>query len=236
MEISLSKLSTKDLATLSVRVITISDKAEYAFVSNHPLLQNVKTSYADYDKVYVKDTFSGLGVDVKAAKKVVGTIFDGIKTNLYGNIKDPESVSYQFSKDLYAVLEKHGLHLHKYNNSSQPAQMTKFIEEMELPENQTRLEAVHLSDNFNRLKIAQNNFLRMYNEEVKINAQLRDIPSASSIRSVLELSLRKYFNLMSAMENVEDWKSIYKELDEVVKAARKTYQGPAPDKGTKTEE
>ncbi|WP_165850765.1 hypothetical protein [Chryseobacterium sp. 5_R23647] len=51
MKISLTRLSTKDLATLTQRIINTSDSGTYGVITNHPLLTELKTNYTDYDAV-----------------------------------------------------------------------------------------------------------------------------------------------------------------------------------------
>jgi len=49
MKITLSKLSTKDLATLAQRTINTSDSGKYPVITAHPLLSDLKLKYRDYD-------------------------------------------------------------------------------------------------------------------------------------------------------------------------------------------
>jgi hypothetical protein len=227
MEITLTKLSTKNLATLAKRVITISDKPEHAIVQGNPLLAQLKTAGNVYDTAYTKDTYSGLGPDVANADRSLDTIFRGIKQILLGNIHDTGSVGHQESMELYAVIEKYGTGLDHYSYSEETAQMAKLIEELDQPDNVVKLDKVHLSDNFIRLKAAEINFVQLFGKQVAANAALRQIQSASSIRSQLESSLRNYFNVVSAMRVVDSWKGLDAELAETVKAARNSAQSPA---------
>ena len=59
MKITLTNLSTKNLATLAQRIINSSQSGNYTIVENHPLLLALTTSYATYDAVYTKLTYSG---------------------------------------------------------------------------------------------------------------------------------------------------------------------------------
>ncbi|WP_291878682.1 hypothetical protein [Chryseobacterium sp.] len=47
MKISLTKLSTKDLATLAQRIISSSQSGKYPVITNHPLVAALQTSYAE---------------------------------------------------------------------------------------------------------------------------------------------------------------------------------------------
>ncbi len=84
MKITLSKLSTKDLATLAQRTINVSDSGTYAVITAHPLLAELKLKYADYDAVYAKQIYSGKGKDVANADKERDTSFSNLKGFLNG--------------------------------------------------------------------------------------------------------------------------------------------------------
>lgn len=47
MKILLTKLSTKDLATLAQRIISSSQSGKYPVITNHPLVGALQTSYAE---------------------------------------------------------------------------------------------------------------------------------------------------------------------------------------------
>ena len=61
MKITLTSLSTKNLATLAQRIINSSQTGNYTIVENHPLLLSLIASYQNYDTVYTKLTYSGKG-------------------------------------------------------------------------------------------------------------------------------------------------------------------------------
>jgi hypothetical protein len=84
MKISLQRVSTKDLATLTERTITLSTSGKYPVLANHPLMNELTTHYAAYDAVYTKKTFSGKGKDVAAADHDRDVAFSCIKAFLNG--------------------------------------------------------------------------------------------------------------------------------------------------------
>lgn len=79
MKISLQRVSTKDLATLTERTLTVSTSGKYPVLTNHPLMNELTTHYADYSEVYTKKTFSGKGKDVAAADHDRDVAFSVIK-------------------------------------------------------------------------------------------------------------------------------------------------------------
>ncbi len=227
MEITLTRLTTKNLATLASRSITISGKPEYAVVVKNPLLERLQIVYGEYDGVYAKNNYSGMGSDVAAADHKVDGIFSGIKTVLLGYCRDVESSNHQDAMDLYAIIEKYGTDIDRYSYSEETAQMKKLIEELDQPVNVAKLEKVHLTENFARLKAAEARFSEIFGKQVEANAALRQTESASSLRRQLENALRNYFALVSSMRAVDGWTALDAELTEAVKAARNSVLSPA---------
>ena len=122
--------------------------------------------------------------------------------------------------DGISVFKIHGLDLDKLSYSAETAQMKKLIEELEKPETLNKLSALNLETIFNQLKTAQADFEAIYAEQAEANADLRQLPSASAIRKNLEVALKNYLNLLTAMKSVENWKLIYADINEIVKAAK----------------
>ena len=220
MKITLQKLSTKDLATLAQRIISSSKNGNYTVVENHELLIALEEEYTLYDKVYAKLAFSGKGQTVAEADRTRDHLFSGIKKFLKGYEKLPSIDNYQIAMDVLSIFKTHGLDLDKLSYSAETAQMKKLIEELEKPETLTKLSTLNLETIFNQLKTAQTDFETIYAEQAEANADLRQLPSASAIRKNLEATLKNYLNLLTAMKNVENWKLIYADINEIVKAAK----------------
>lgn len=220
MKITLSKLSTKDLATLAQRTINVSESGTYAVITAHPLLADLKLKYADYDAVYAKQIYSGKGVSVAQADKERDNAFSDLKGFLNGYRKLSSVANYQYAEDLYQIFKLFGLELYKLSYSSQTAQMKKLIEELEKPENIAKMTELSLTAAFNDMKTKQTAFETLFAEQATANADLRNQKTASGIRKDLEKSLKSFLNLITAMKDVTDWKLFYADVNELVKAAK----------------
>lgn len=220
MKITLSKLSTKDLATLTQRTINVSDSGTYAVITNHPLLAELKTKYADYDAVYAKQIYSGKGNEVAQADKERDDAFSNLKAFLNGYRKLSSATNYQSAEDLYQIFKLFGLELYKLSYSSQTAQMKKLIEELEKPENNQKLNDLKVVTAFADMKDKQTAFEAIFAEQAGANADLRNQKSASGIRKDMEKTLKSFFGLLTAMKEVTDWKLFYNDVNELVKAAK----------------
>ncbi|MBN9336861.1 MAG: hypothetical protein J0I88_03305 [Chryseobacterium sp.] len=220
MKITLSKLNTKDLATLAQRTINVSESGNYAVIAGHPLLSDLKLKYADYDAVYAKQIYSGKGVSVAQADKERDNVFSDLKGFLNGYRKLSSVANYQYAEDLYQIFKLFGLELYKLSYSSQTAQMKKLIEELEKPENIAKMTELSLTAAFNDMKTKQTAFETLFAEQATANADLRNQKTASGIRKDLERSLKSFLNLITAMKDVTDWKLFYADVNELVKAAK----------------
>lgn len=220
MKISLVRLSTKDLATLAQRIITNIQSGKYPVITNHPLTATLQTSYTEYDLVYTKQIYSGKGKDVATADHERDVAYTSLKSFLDGYRKLQSAPNYQSAEDLYGVFKTFGLDLDRLSYSSQTAQMKKLIEALESPENQQKITLLSLNTAFADMKTKHEAFETVFGEQAEANADLRQMTSASAIRRDLEKNLKTYINLLTAMKDVPDWKLLYSDTNELVKAAK----------------
>ena len=219
MKIKFSNLTTKVLATLVERTINSSKKGQYKVVENHELLLEIEKEYALYEKVYAKLTYSGKGQSIAEADAKRDKLFAGIKTFLKGYEKLPSLPGHAEAMALFEIFKTYGLDLDKLNYAAETAQMNRLLADLEKPENAAKLKTLNLADYTAQLKQAQTDFEEMYAEQAEANADLRQLPSATAIRKSLETALRNYYNLLTAMKNVEGWQLLYADINEIVKSA-----------------
>jgi hypothetical protein len=124
----------------------------------------------------------------------------------------------QQAKDIYAIIEKHGIGLDRYNYAEETAQIKKLLEELDLPTNAAKIEQMQLTPVVIQIKTARAAFEKLLNEVAGKNSELRLMESATSMRQRLEAALRNYFNLVKAMSSQPGWKELYAKLDEIAKA------------------
>ena len=195
MKISLVRLTTKNLATLALRVIEASKTGKTQLGQQHPMLMDLEEKYRAYDEVYTKQTFSGKGKSVA----------------------EPNADQ---AGELYEVIKLFGTDIDRLSYSAQSAQMKKLIEELDKPENTIKINVLSLSTAFMELKTKHQHFEQLYTEQAEANANLRKMPSATAIRRDLEKSLKSYLDLISIMKTQPDWADFYQEVNELVKSAR----------------
>jgi len=216
MKKDLSRLSTKDLAALSQRIIIISDEPAFAVVTNNPLLTAVRN---DYDAVYTKKTYSGKGDLLIEADKKRDALFSGLKFILQGHIRISSSPYHQNAKDIYAIIEQYGIDLDRYKYAEETAQLKKLLEDLGKPENAAKIANMQLTSIVTQIAEAQSAFETMFNQAAGENSELRLQESATSVRLNLETALHNYLNVVKAMNTQPGWRELYAKLDEVVKAA-----------------
>ncbi len=229
MKIALTKLSTKDLATLAQRILSNIQSGKYPVISKHPLIATLQTSYTAYDKVYTKQTYSGKGKEVAAADHERDVAYSNLKSFLNGYRKLMTAPNQQSAADLYGVFKTYGLDLDRMSYSSQTAQMKKLIEELETPENTQKLKALSLDTAMADMKSTHEAFEKLFADQAEANADLRQATSASAIRKDLEKNLKAYLNLLTAMKDVSGWETLYSDTNELVKAAKNSVQKPKDD-------
>lgn len=222
MNIALTKLSTKDLATLAQRIISNFQSGKYPVITNHPLVAALEASYAEYDKVYAKQIYSGKGKDVAALDHERDLAYSNMKAFLNGYRKLSAMAHHKMAEELYQVFKTFGLDLDRLSYSSQTAQTKKLIETLELLENKQKIKTLSLDEAFEEMKIKHQDFEAVFAEQAEANAGLRQMSSASSIRKNLEKNIKSYISLLTVMKDVPGWEVFYSDINELVKAARKS--------------
>ena len=216
---SLSTLSTKDLAALCQRSIVVSDEPAFDVVKNNPLLAALKADYSIYDSAYAKKSSSGKGDLLLQADDNRDVPFGALKAILVGHIRAVSSPFNKDAVDIYAVIEKYGLDLNTFKYAEETAQMKKLIEELDKPENVSKIENMMLTPIVEQLKDAQTAFEGLFNEVAGENAELRLLDSATNLRKRLHSVMHSYFGMVKAMSSQPGWRELYAKLDELFKAA-----------------
>jgi len=234
MQLSLSNLSTKDLAALSQRTIAISDEAAFAVVKDNPLLAAVKIVYQTYDSIYTKKVYSGKSDLLFDADRKRDVTYYALKDILGAHARLSSSPYQQAAADIFAVFVKYGLDLTTYKYAEETAQLKKMLEELDSPVNVAKIESMLLTPLVHQLKDDQTAFEKLFNEVAGENAELRMMESASSYRKTMETALRNYYNVVKAMNTQPGWRELYAKLDEAVKAANNS-KPTAPKSDTTTE-
>lgn len=152
MKITLSKLNTKELATLTETTISISKSGKYTFVESNELLKQVEEIFNVYRIVYTKSTFSGKGKSVAEADKNRDKLYNGLRDYIKGYAGLEPLPHNAKAKTIYAVFKKYGTGLSKLKYVEQTAQLRKFLEEMNLPENLLLLEDLGVKAVFRTIK------------------------------------------------------------------------------------
>ena len=220
MKISLVRLTTKNLATLALRVIEASKTGKTQLGQQQPMLMDLEEKYRAYDEVYTKQTFSGKGKSVAEADEARDKAFRSLKNFLWGYRQVSSVPNADQAGELYEVIKLFGTDIDRLSYSAQSAQMKKLIEELDKPENTMKINVLSLSAAFMELKTKHQHFEQLYTEQAEANANLRKMPSATAIRRDLEKSLKSYLDLISIMKTQPDWADFYQEVNELVKSVR----------------
>ncbi len=219
MKLTFGKLNTKTLATLAKRVINSSKSGNYTLIENHPLLLEIEKEYEIYEKVYSKLVYSGKGEQVAQMDKKRDSLMTGIRLVVRGYSKMTALPIHKEAKELLETISQFGSNITTLSYSDETAQLIKLLEELNIEDNKKKLENLGLTEAIERLKEVQTEFEQLYTEQAEANAELRALPSATTIRKDLEQALKKYFKLLEAMQSVPDWNMIYADINELVKSA-----------------
>jgi len=224
MKIELSRLSISILSWLASQIIDESKQENHPMVKDHALLKALETTYEGYFAVYGKKNYSGKGKLVAKASVLRDEAFVGLKFCIYGQTKVSSNSLLSDATDQYKIFKHLGLDLNRQNYSSKAALFSKLIEMLDLPENNAKIKNLHLTELFEILKTTHLNFDKLYFEQIDANAKLRGMETASALRSDLEIAIRNYLNLITAMKQFEGWRNLHAVLNEYVKSARNSHR------------
>ena len=235
MRINYASFTTETLAELVKRVLGISAKEAYVLVLNHPLLVKLMSVADEYLLVFDKKTFSGKGQLVAKADLLRDNLFNGMKNSLSGQTQMHGLSTQQDAIDLYTIFETHGLDLYRYSYGDESSHMDKLIEDLEKQENKDKIDRVHLTEAYELMKSAHQNFELNFGEQTAANAELRSMESATSLQNKLVTALRNYLHYVEVMSSIDaGWTALYGELNETVKAAMNSKQATKQPSQTPT--
>lgn len=220
MTISLTKLSTKELAATMQRVIEASKKGNYKLSGSNTLLSVLEEEYAIYNEVFAKTTFSGKGKEVADADKQRDEAYNLIRNYLKHLSPMTLMPNYENAIALYNILKQLGLGLANLNYAEQTAQMQKLIETLDTDSNKALLTSLNLLPTFEDLKKKQEAFEKVYFLQAEANAMLRQSQSATSIRKNAEKALRDYLSYLTIFKNNEEFKTLYSDIREILKGVK----------------
>ncbi len=218
MNITLSYISTKDLAALSESVIYASKNGKYRIPENHQLLNDLEKEYAFYKQCYTKKPFSGMGKEVKRAYHHRQKIFSRIKQYLNSYRKMDLFADAPSAEALYQIIKHYGLNIGNINYSESLALLSMLIKDLHSEFYLQKIEALGLKPYLTELTNSNQQFEDLYYRQAQANAQIRRLPSATKARKQLEKALRNYFELLKLMQNIPQWHDLYIEINEIVKA------------------
>lgn len=216
LSISYSKLTTKKLDYLGEQTIILSEQNNHSEVTSNVLFQQVKTVHADYRVVVMKQTYSGMGAEV-AAEDLTRDSFDlGLRKIINGYAAFTGSYKQEYALLLQKIFDQAGS-ITQLSYAEESIVIGKILEKLSVSDAKNAISALGIDEEVGMLQESQNRFNSLYTEQVDANSDLRQQSSATKMRKQLEDALRAYYGLVSAMSNVEPWKDIYSDLNELLK-------------------
>lgn len=231
IKINFRKLSTKALADLARQTITFAKDDGHKMTEGKELLKNLEAVYNNYSLTYNKKTYSGKGKSVAMLDKRRDVLYSQLRAFIKAYSEVPTLTHQKQAAELYECLKRYKFNITSLSYAEESAQLTQIIGEFSTADNLQRLKDLDLEKHFEELQAAQKEFQTAFAEQVKHNADLRALPSATESRASLEELLRGYYTFVSVMKTQTGWSSLYSELLELTKSAK---ANPKQDKKEET--
>jgi len=216
LSIAFSKLSTKQLDFLGEQTISLSEKNANKEVISNLLFHQLKSKHAEYRGVVIRQTYSGLGEALKNDDIIRGKSHSGIVNIVNGFAAFSDTAKQAPALLLQKIITETGF-ISRLNYAEESVVLNKLIERFSDPAAVEAIAIIGIDEEVEKLTNIQKRFDAMYTEQLDINSDLRQQPTASSMRRELEDILRSYYSLVSAFKNVVPWKDIYSDLNELLK-------------------
>lgn len=221
MKVNIARLKTTTLSALAERLVSASKSGKYTLIiTENPLLKAIEEEYRIYNELVNKQVYSGKGKEVAEADEARDEAFNTMKTYLKGFVGMKLLPNHSDAVALYEIFKQNDLNLDKKSYADQLVLLDKLIAELEKVENIDRLARLNLDTSFIDLKTKQETFSSLISEQTEANTELRLTKSASAVRKDLERVIRDYLGFITAMKSQPDYKELYTELSEVVKAIK----------------
>lgn len=216
LKIGLTGLTTKQLDYLGEQTIALSEKNINREIADNILFRQVKTTHEQYRRVVMKQTFSGMGEEVKAADITRDKFYSGLARIISGFSVFDGTAKQDFALFLQKIISDTGS-VSGLSYAEESVVLNKLLERLSADEARNAIAALGIAEEVEKLVAIQKNFDMLFTEQLDANSGLRQQPTASGMRKELESVLRNYFALVSAMRGVESWKDIYSDLGELLK-------------------
>lgn len=210
-----SKYTTKGLDSLASNTIQITKRNVNPDVSNNPLFAVLTDTAAEYNRVVIKKTYSGKGTDVREKDMFRDRYHTSAKMILTGFSAFPTPKGKVAGKLLEVFDSSGSITRLKYTDES--VILNDLLKKLDQQEAKELISILGIDEELAVLDTTQKEFEKLFVEQVDANSDLRQQPSASSLRNELEDALRNYFNYVSSLKKQKDWKDIYSDLTELLK-------------------
>jgi hypothetical protein len=231
LQIGLTSLSTKMLGSLAEETLALSARNEMNEITAHPLYLSLKSSQELYHANVIKPVYSGLGPELAGADALRDRYHAGLHRLLRGFATFGDTDKGQAAKKLLACFDETGS-VTRLNYAEETVVQEKLLDKLNTEANKALLDILGLTAEVGLLSESQATFNSLFLTQVDVNSQLRQQPSATSLRSELTAALRNYFGYISVMQGVAPWNDLYMDMKELVKKYKSSPSKPAVD--TKT--
>ena len=192
LRISFTRISTKNLDYLGEQTIALSEKNSNQEVINNPLFEQVKTVRLNYNLIVIKKTYSGLGSELQNDDIARDKLFSAFVRIIDGFAAFDGSGKQASAQLLQNIISETGSSVTGLSYTEESVVINKLIERLAAPEAANAVSAIGAVEEVAKLTEVQKRFDALYTEQLDANSDLRQQPSASSMRKELENALRSY--------------------------------------------
>lgn len=212
MNLSFTRFDNNMFVAFSQNLISLSIQEQITDVTgDHPVFKQMQSSFGILQKSDDKPSYNGQTQNLRTLNKTRIALFHSLKKQVEGQSQGVGLQNQEIAKEVYAIFPKYAKELTKSSLASKSATLNQLIRELSEVRWQTKLTTLHVTETFNLLKTAQQQFDDAYLLQNKENTKLSHQPSTSQYRKIFMKDLQRYLNLIDAMQHQPVWKELYAE-------------------------
>ena len=221
MKTSFNSSDNLEFSGIVKEVINVTDGYGNQEISNHMLFVEVKKQFPPYEDVLKRDAFTGLGDNVRQLNNVRMSSASSVIFIIKGFTKLSSPKKKEAAKAIIAELDQLGAPSKNRDYDVVNGYMSKFLRILESDTMKAHIATLGLEEEVAQVASDEKTFREVFMNQEVGNANLRQTDNATQLRPALAKALGNYLKYIKVMRSAPGYESLYNQLNEVVKTAKK---------------
>ena len=221
MKTGFTHLTNEAIATLASETIKMTTDTGATAITSTPQFKAIDPAYKELFAVLNKDTYSGMGEEIKTLDASRDKLFTGLHDIVKGMSHFPITPYSNAAKLLpfFDKAQKRRL-VGEKTYAQETSALERLHEDLNTTENKALMDSLGVTNMEAQLNTANMYFKIIYLKAVDANALLLQQSSATAKRKPLEEALKDFYTLVEAMRKIAPWTDLHADLAELAKRTK----------------